>query len=66
MFGFGRHNSHSQLVRAELGECLDHFKRGAGHAVDGRRAGRDTAGGGGPRLRFAPWAAIVRKLALSA
>ncbi|RKR89400.1 hypothetical protein BDK92_3745 [Micromonospora pisi] len=39
MFGFGRRKSHSQLVRAELGEGFGHIRQAAGHAragVEGR------------------------------
>lgn len=35
MFGLGRRKTHSQLVKAELGESLDHFMRAATHAAGG-------------------------------
>lgn len=60
VFGLGRRKAHRDLVRAELGESLGHFRQAATHAADGVSA---TVG---PRVRAArgyagPAAARARK-----
>lgn len=35
VFGLGRRKAHRELVRAELGEGLGHFRQAANHAADG-------------------------------
>jgi hypothetical protein len=62
VFGFGRRKSHTQLVRAELGESFGHFMQAATHAAGGVGA---TVG---PRVQvargyLAPTAAKVRNTA---
>lgn len=62
MFGIARRKNHSQLVRKELGESLDHFVQAATHAARGAGA---TVGPkvGAARGRVSPTAGKMRSAA---